>query len=387
MSSKATGARSVGLDAARGLAVVGMFIQHFGATALSAPVVSGNTTLLFVLCGGMAYAIMSRRSDERDEAAETFRSRMLSRSVFIAALGYLLILLNTPFGVILPAYAGLFVLALTLRNRSVRFLAWTAGALLFVAPVISVVGGALLPHSALWADVMGGPISAVALSCAFVTGMLLGRLNLARPWAPARLMAVGAGALAVGLAVGTWVLSAVQEPFERWLVSVQPVGAQGADEFAAWPMNTEQPLWLMLVSNAPHSASTVQTLAGIGFALVVLGLCQLLEKRAPVAFAPFALAGRVPLTLYAAQFVIIWVAGLAGIEVSLVEIPFGELIIAAVTIAGAWALTRRGSGPLETLMRRFDRLFTVGERSPGPRRPGAPAGAPGDDVRDERVSR
>ncbi len=41
----------VALDSVRGLAVIGMFIQHFALNDMNASIVSGNTTLLFILCG------------------------------------------------------------------------------------------------------------------------------------------------------------------------------------------------------------------------------------------------------------------------------------------------------------------------------------------------
>lgn len=94
--------RLVALDAARGLAVIGMYLQHFALNETNASIVSGNTTLLFVLCGGISYSIMAGRIMDRGAEPTAFRTRMLARAVFIDIIGYLLIMLNTPFGVILP---------------------------------------------------------------------------------------------------------------------------------------------------------------------------------------------------------------------------------------------------------------------------------------------
>lgn len=125
--------RLVALDTARGLAVIGMYLQHFASNETISAIVSGNTTLLFVLCGGISYSIMAQRMKDRQTETTAFRTRMLARAVFVDVIGYLLILLNTSYGVILPAYAAMFVLALVLVRRSIRVLVTTAIVLTVVA--------------------------------------------------------------------------------------------------------------------------------------------------------------------------------------------------------------------------------------------------------------
>ncbi|MFP3381495.1 DUF418 domain-containing protein, partial [Bacillus sp. SIMBA_069] len=80
--------------------------------------------------------------------------------------------------------------------------------------------------------------------------------------------------------------------------------------------------WQMLLSAAPHTASTFQTLIGLGLALLVLGLVYLVPKIiSSVLLVPFAAVGRVAFTMYAAQFIVIWFLKHAGIENSLEGIP------------------------------------------------------------------
>lgn len=167
-NSRGTG-RIVALDAARGLAVIGMYLQHFALNETNGSIVSGNTTLLFVLCGGISYSIMAGRMMDRGTDPAAFRTRMLARAVFIDMIGYLLIMLNTPFGVILPAYAALFVLALVLVRRSTRVLVATAAALIAVSPPLMILGGSVLSGAYLLGDIAGGPLSALALAPAFVS--------------------------------------------------------------------------------------------------------------------------------------------------------------------------------------------------------------------------
>lgn len=351
--------RLIALDAARGLAVIGMFIQHFALKDYNASIVSGNTTLLFVLCGGISYSIMFGRMKERETEPAIFRSRMLARALFIDLIGYFLIMLNTPFGVILPAYAALFVFALLLVRRSTRTVVTTAAALLVVSPPLMLIGGSLFSEAYLLGDIAGGPMSALALAPAFVAGMAIGRVDLAK--ARTALWLAGGGAIlfvAMKLLAAN-VLPGLYQSFMEWLISIPGMANAQPDPYAIWPNNVYPPLWHMLFVAAPHTASTFQTLTGLGFAFLVLGLACLIAKKAAFALKPFAAVGRVSLTLYAVQFVVIWVLESAGVELGLSQLPFGDLIVVLATLLLGWLLTRTPNGPLETLMRRFDSLFTI----------------------------
>lgn len=359
-NSRGTG-RLVALDAARGLAVIGMYLQHFALNETNA-FVSGNTTLLFVLCGGISYSIMAQHMMDQGPGTTAFRARMLARAVYVDILGCLLILLNTPYGVILPAYSALFVLALVLVRRSTRMLFTTALALLLVSPPLMILGGSLLSGARLLGDIAGGPMSGLALAPAFVAGMVIGRLNLTKIRTGLSLAGGGAIMLTVGKALGAFVLPGLNRSFEEWIVSVQGTAAQ-PDQFAIWPLNTEPPLWHMLLWTAPHSASTFQTLTGLGFSLLVLGLVCLIPKKTSVVLMPFAAVGRVALTMYAAQFVVIWCLELAGIDYGLGGVPFGDLLVAAATLVTGWLITRLPAGPLEAMMRHFDRMFSPSRKT------------------------
>jgi uncharacterized membrane protein YeiB len=363
-NSQGTG-RLVALDAARGLAVIGMYLQHFALNETNGGIVSGNTTLLFVLCGGISYSIMAQRMMDHGAGTTAFRARMLARAVFVDIIGYLLILFNTPYGVILPAYAALFVLALVLVRRSTRVLFTTASALLLVSPPLMILGGSLLSGAPLLGDIAGGPMSGLALAPAFVAGMAIGRLNLTKIRTGLSLAGGGAIMLAIGKALGASVLPGLNRSFEEWVASVQGAAAQ-PDQYAIWPLNTESPMWHMLLWTAPHSASTFQTLTGLGFSFLVLGLICLIPKKTSVVLMPFAAVGRVALTMYAAQFVVIWCLELAGIDYGLGGVPFGDLLVAAATLVAGWLITRLPAGPLEATMRHFDRVFSASRKTAAP---------------------
>lgn len=349
--------RLIALDAVRGLAVIGMFIQHFALNQTNASIVSGNTTLLFVLCGGISYTIMARRMEEQGLEPRAFRARMLSRSVFINIIGYFLILLNTPFGVILPAYAVMFLLALVLVRRETRVIVAVAVGLLVVSPPLMLLGLSLFSGAYLLSDVAGGPMSAVALAPAFVIGMAIGRINLEKTCTLLFFVGGGIIMLVISKLISIYLLPGLSLRFEEWLISNQGNYEQ-PDPDVIWPLNTQSVMWHMLLWDSPHSASTFQTMTGLGAALLALGLICLIAKKAEVILMPLAAVGRVALTMYAVQFVIVWGFELAGMDIYLAEMPFGDLLVAVVTILLAWLIAKLPAGPLEGNMRRFDQVFS-----------------------------
>lgn len=131
--------RLAALDAARGLAVAGMFIQHFALNQYNS-FVSGNTMILFILCSGISYTLSFERARRAGDNGLIFRMKMLARAVFIDLTGYILILLNGPFACVLPAYAMLFLLALSLVRYTAYTLVCISGLLFLVSPVLMLVG-------------------------------------------------------------------------------------------------------------------------------------------------------------------------------------------------------------------------------------------------------
>ncbi|MBE1443010.1 DUF418 domain-containing protein [Paenibacillus sp. OAS669] len=359
--------RLVALDAARGLAVLGMYLQHFASNKTISAIVSGNTTLLFVLCGGISYSIMAQRMKDRKTETTTFRARMLARAVFIDVIGYLLILLNTSYGVILPAYAVMFVLALVLIRHSTRVLVTTAAVLTVVAPPLMILGMSVLSGAYLLDDIAGGPMSALALAPAFVAGMAIGRLDLTKIRIALSLTVGGGIMLVVGKMLGVFVIPGLSRSFDGWLIGLKGTVSTMPtlpDLNAIWPLNSEPPLWNMLLWTSPHSASTFQTVIGLGIASLVLGLVCLVPKNTSLVLMPFAAVGRVALTMYAAQFVVIWSLKLAGIKYGVGGIPFGDLLVAASTLLTGWLISRLPHGPLESMMRHFDRAFSDSRTAP-----------------------
>lgn len=353
--------RLLALDAVRGLAVMGMFIQHFALRPWSG-FVSGNTMILFVLCSGISYSMMAQGMWRRGTAEPVFRARVLARAVFIDLIGYGILMLNGPFGVVLQAYAMLFLLALPLVRCSTRTLVVLSVVSFWACPPIMVVSMSLLQEAALLYDIAGGPLSAVAWLPVFLTGMVIGRLNLRERKTLLRLAGIG---VAVALPVKLFAVSVLPGIYQfvwNWLAQLSSSAAV-PDAYAPWPQNTYSPLWQMLFMDAPQGGSMFELLIGTGGCMVLLAILCLLEKKLAVPYRPLANVGRVALTLYSAQFVLAWLLMLLGMNpTSIAEFPGGDVVLMLVTLVAGWALTRRGNGPLETAIRWFERQFYLEER-------------------------
>src|ERR1041384_707796 len=135
------GERIVGVDIARGLAVLGMFGAHvasqpefdWGDPASWGDVVNGRSSILFAVLAGVSIAIISGSVRPYDGTRMVqARLRILVRAALIFGIGGILELLGTPIAVILPYYAVLFVLSLP-------FLRWPVTRLLFFAAAIALV--------------------------------------------------------------------------------------------------------------------------------------------------------------------------------------------------------------------------------------------------------
>ncbi|MFJ2618855.1 heparan-alpha-glucosaminide N-acetyltransferase domain-containing protein [Glutamicibacter sp. NPDC087344] len=212
--------RIMGLDIARGLAILGMAAAHLSAPqdfhvldpATWGAIVHGRSSVLFAVLAGISIALMTGRSS-RPEPADLPRLRLqlVGRGSVIFLLGLGLELLGTPIAVILTFYGLLYVVALPL-------LRWTPGRLLILAAGITLAGPlllnsitTLLPYSG------GGGVALViqgvykapvwiALMC---VGMALGQLNLASAKTALKILVAGIACTVFGYGIGA--IPAVQE--------------------------------------------------------------------------------------------------------------------------------------------------------------------------------
>ncbi|KQS59607.1 hypothetical protein ASG36_00605 [Geodermatophilus sp. Leaf369] len=343
--------RLVGVDVARGLAVLGMFGAHLLTTddlVWSDPsswdgLVDGRSSILFATLAGVSVALLTgRTSPPTGDALVRARLVLLVRAVLVFAAGSAVQLLITPVGVILEYYAVLFVLAVPLlrwRPRSLFLLA--GGVVVVLNPLVHLL---LVPWVSVetgGGGVLGGLVLLgqypVAIWVAFlVVGLGVGRLDLTAVRVRVGLVVVGLVGAVVGYAAGpvlgvgeqaeTFPETALGE-LPRWQDLVPPVG--------------------QLLSTAPHSGTPAEVVASGGFALAVLGVCLLVADRLRRVLLPLAAVGSMPLSAYCLQLV--GIALLGDSVFSTADGGVGHWVLfagTALVVCTVWSQTL-GRGPLE----------------------------------------
>lgn len=327
--------RIVGLDVARGLAVIGMFAAHVLILDLfdwSTPgtwgaIVNGRSSVLFATLAGVSIAIISGRAEPFDGVQLVrARVRILVRAVIIFVLGGLLVATNVNIYVILEYYAVYFVLALPFQRWRPRSLLVLAGGLAIVAPIVHVVGAAAfassgLAYSMIVQLVLTGEYPAIIWMVFVLTGLAIGRLDLSRTGVRVRLVVGGAIASVVGYGAGA--------------VAIAVFGP--SDVF----------------TTDPHSGSPFEVVGAVGCAVAIIGLCLLVARSLRFVVFPLAAVGSMALTAYTGQIlaiVLVWHGGqdywIAGYDNAPI---FLALAIGALVGCTLWALFL-GRGPLERVL-------------------------------------
>ncbi|MEV2276558.1 heparan-alpha-glucosaminide N-acetyltransferase domain-containing protein [Nocardiopsis sp. NPDC049922] len=339
-----------GVDAARALAVFGMFTVHLGvasigllpedgATALHT-LVRGNSSALFALLAGLSLAFMTGRGDAP-------AVRIITRAVVIGLLGVFLDLMSVPVAIILTYYAGFFLLALP-------FARLRAGALWAVAGVLAVAGPAVSfalrsamgvpePRLSSLGSVteffLTGYYPAITFMAFVYAGMAVGRMDLTATAVRLRLLALGAG-LSVFAYGGSWLL----------LTSVDPALRAGIEN-EMYSVSGQVPTdsWWWLAVGTPHTGTTFEIAQAVGQALIVLVACVWLAERARWLMYPLSSVGRMPLTVYSGHLFAI--AVVMGLSTQGWRSPWllEGFVLGAIGFAVLWRVAV-GRGPLESLL-------------------------------------
>jgi len=327
--------RIVGIDVARGLAVLGMYGAHVGLTEpfdWAAPgtwldVVNGRSSILFAVLAGVSIAIISGgRVAAGGDALRRARTRILVRALLVFAIGLLLVALDTRIAVILPVYAVLFVAAIPVLRWRSRWLFVAAGVVALVAPPVAVLVDIAVERPGLVLDLLfTGHYPAVIWIAFVLVGLGVGRLDLASPSVRLRMLGAGAALAVLGYGLGAAAESAV----------------------AGSP--TPVPLDIRLLATVePHSGSPFEVVGSTGFALAVLALSLIAADRVRPVLYPVAAVGSMALTAYTAHVVIVFFIGDDAFDQ-----PDNGLylwfVLGALVACSIWARLL-GRGPLERVL-------------------------------------
>ena len=375
-----------GVDAARALAVFGMFVVHMGVESLGLlspegyawdlhDLVRGNSSALFAFLAGVSLAMMTGRTRPiRGEPLRRAAVRVLTRALFIGLLGVVLDALAVPVAVILTYYAGFFVLALPLA-------AFRAGALWTVAGVLAVLGP---PLSYLIRDAfitpqprtgavtsfgeffLTGYYPAITFMVFVFAGMAVGRMDMGATAVRARLLLTG-GVLTVFGYLGSWVMLYPLGGLDRLVeqsmfMEGRSVGAVDdpqllenlragvLEEAASISGQVPTDSWWWLAVNTAHTGTTFEIAVAVGQALIVLVVCMWLAEHARILMYPLTSVGRMPLTIYSGH---IFVLALIVTPDDAWRTPWlwEGFVLGSIVLAVAWRLLVSERGPAEMALR------------------------------------
>ena len=360
--------RIMGVDAARGFALLGMIGVHSlpssegtGDTpSLVWTLFGGHSAALFAVLAGVSLAFLTGgRNPRRGLEGRRARVGIAVRALLLLVLGLLLNTLDFPAFNILPYYALMFLLAVPFTVLSVRWL--LASALLFTvfAPVVmqasldslpahvhdnaNVVELFAAPGTVLAELFLTGTYPALPWMAFICLGLALGRMPLTRDRIQILLVIFGAliAAVAKGLSLLLLLRFDVREALVAatpWLTNRDVMTIQNYGPDPELPNTTLS--WLLL--SGPHTNTPFAIATSAGLAMVALGAFLLLCRVIGRWLAPLGAMGSMTLTLYSLHLVFLAFVPFEGTP----WFWFLVQIIVAALLATAWQQAV-GSGPLE----------------------------------------
>lgn len=390
-------ARLVGVDLARALAVFGMFAVHTGpfnpfptsGSGVGEWVVwlaSGRASALFATLAGFSLVLIAGRLEPKTGlAGRQARARIVIRAVILLVVGTALTMTDFGGATILNFYAVYFLLSLPLLRLRARTLALIAVALAVVTPQLAYALRALLSESIVNTIDSYDPIArlsgvgvldflltgfypAITWMTFVVTGMALGRLDLASGAVRRRLAVVGPALIAFGYGV-SWLalrltggaqkvmagMPAMKDPgaMKDFGAMKDPGMAEGSFDLPVGGGLWGPDAWGLLAAE-PHSGSTFDLVGCVGVAITVILCATVALDRLPWLRRPATLViavGTMSLTLYVGH--ILAILALPGEAATPPQAAsFGLLlcfVVGAIVFAAVWSRFFR-RGPLEHLL-------------------------------------
>lgn len=369
--------RIAGIDATRGIALLGMMAVHalYAYDAAGDPTVvfslsTGRAAAIFAVMAGVGLAFITRRERVPSDRVGGTAAALTARALVVGAVGLALGYTDAAIAaVILPYYALMFLLAIPLLFLGTRALI-AAGALIALGmPVLSHLLRDALPaprltnpsFEYLFTDPLGllvelsltGYYPALPWMAYFCAGIVVGRLRLTSARVAAWLLAAG-----TGLAAAAWLASVVLlgplggrariEAAGSGAIGIPPADIMAFGGEGVAPTTT----WWWLATHAPHTSTPPDLLHTMGVAIAVLGALLLVghatapfaRRALAVIIGPLAAAGSMVLTIYTAHVVFMN----SPLDSFAPVTGFVVQVVVALLFALAWRQAV-GRGPLEAV--------------------------------------
>lgn len=335
--------RLAGIDAARGLALVGMIVVNVGPVGSQSLLQRlyllpyGRASVLFVVVAGIGMGyLLSRRPERERWSTVTWRAALLFGG------GVALQELTDQVNVILPTYAVLFLLAPLLWRLPDRALLGVGVVLALAGPAVIVAHETIWPSSqpvdpvtlgtppweAAYSLLLTGRYPLLSWTVPFVAGLCVARLDLTDAAVLRRLAAGGAAVAAVAVAIA-----------QLAYLLIGPDADRGPWRLLTGAAHGQMPLWLA---------------SSIGGAVAIVAGCLLVLRRfgRSRVLGWLVACGRLSLTLYVLHFVVLALIKPAqGFSFGQGVLISSALVVAVIVAAVLWARTGR-TGPIEQLLRR-----------------------------------
>lgn len=383
--------RLLGVDAARGVALIGMMSVHIipdvgadGTFTAAHLIAGGRSAALFALLAGVGLALATggrRPPRGRDWARAALGT--VARALILVLVGLVLGVLDSGVAVILVYYGLLFLVATVFLPLGPRVLLPLAAVWVVAAPLAGHALRASLPSGTYdnpTAESLAEPVELVRellltgyypvlpWVAYLLAGMGIGRLALGSARVAGALVAAGATLAAAAWWVSTAILDAgAYERIVQAGTGGHPIaggrvneGIQSIGLFGTTPTTTWD--WLYVVS--PHSSSPFDLAHTIGTGMAVLGVTLLLARVARWLVWPLSAIGSMTFTLYTLHVVLL---------ATLVPGTLDHAVLLHVGIALAIAMPWRvfvGRGPLEAFAAAWARAAR--ELVPAPHPPRRP---------------
>lgn len=364
--------RLIGIDAARGLALVGLMAIHLlpawndetGEPTWSWQLFSGDSAALFALLAGVGLALTSGgQNPHKGKKMTADRVGLIVRALLIAIVGLWIGTLmpqDPPAFSILIYYSVFFLLAIPFLHMGPKALFLSAALFGIVSPVLMQNLLGILPawssYNPTFTEVLtepGATASQLLLTGTYpalpymtylLVGLAIGRLNLRETAVQIRVLVVGVGLMIFAYATSSVLLYAFGG-YQR-LLDASAMSEYELSEVLIWgpdSLPTTTGWWLAITT--PHTNTPLAIAASLGVSLAVLGVFLLIAPKIGKWLLPLSAMGAMTFTLYTVHLV-----GLTP------EVHYGQpslwfaahLIIAAV-FAVLWQRAL-GQGPLEKVV-------------------------------------
>jgi uncharacterized membrane protein YeiB len=366
--------RIMAVDVTRGIALLGMLAANVfdvlnsnGTPTIAAMTATGRSATLFAMVAGISLALITGgRHPVQGPGRRAAEAGIAVRALLIGTIGLALGYVDVASGnvnVILAYYGLFFLLAIPLLGLRPRTLAWIAGVLVVVAPLLQLeayrlglrqtfgtdptLSSPFINPGGLLMDLfVTGAYPAVVYIIYICAGLAIGRLDLSSTKVAVRLL-IGGTALAAAAWEASWVLLFPLGGVKHLQAAADPgTPPSQITNQIVWDPNQVSSWWWLAI-RAHHTGTAFDAMHTLGVAMAILG-AAILVTRFRVArrlLWPVGIAGAMTLTIYSAQTV----ALNTPLQNANEYVQFGVLVAGTFAFAIIWHRLV-GQGPLERIV-------------------------------------